>query len=49
MSQNLSAIINSERIRSKLGSDAFVAIRVTADSESYAQFVQICKCLFVYF
>lgn len=43
MSKILSTIINNERISSKLSSDLFVAIKVLADSESYKQFVQICK------
>lgn len=44
LSQNLSKLINDERVSSILRTDKFVAIKIQGDSESYIQFAQICKC-----
>lgn len=38
------SLINDDRVRGKLESDDFVAIKVQSESESYIQFAQICKC-----
>lgn len=45
MSTTFSLLINDDRIRTKLESDDFVAIKVQSDSESYKQFAQICEYL----
>lgn len=43
LSNSLSSIVNDERIRLKLESDRFVAIKIQSDSPAYGQFAQLCK------
>lgn len=43
MSTAMSLIVNDDKIRSKLESENFVAIKIQSDSEAYMQFAQICK------
>lgn len=46
--QKLSNFINAQKIREKLESDDFVAIKIESDSQAYMQFATICKCNFCY-
>lgn len=46
MSAKLRRFIDEEKIRSKLESEHFVAIKIDSGSESYMQFAQICKLYF---
>lgn len=46
MSAKLRRFIDEEKIRSKLESEHFVAIKIDSGSESYMQFAQICKLCF---
>lgn len=43
MSTAFTSIINDGKIRMKLESDDFVAIKIQSDSDAYIQFAQICK------
>lgn len=43
LSTSFTSLINDDRVRAKLESDDFVAIKVESDSEAYKQFAQICK------
>lgn len=43
MSTQMTAVINSEKIRSQLSSKQFVCIKIKSDTEGYTQFAQIYK------
>lgn len=43
LSTAFATLVNDDRIRNKLESDDFVAIKVQSDSEAYTQFSQICE------
>lgn len=43
LSTAFATLVNDDRIRNKLESDDFVAIKVQSDSEAYTQFAQICE------
>lgn len=43
LSASFTLLIDDDRIRNKLESDDFVAVKVQSDSEAYKQFAQICK------
>lgn len=43
ISQQMTNLINSESVSSRLESSSFVAIRIQSDKEEYMQFAKICE------